>query len=69
MKPDFAGRRVRFIADFDYSPTKQITIAYKAGMVEFVRLECAQQAIAAGKAELRSVPAMPSALKKRVQRR
>lgn len=68
MKPDFAGRRVRFIADFDYSPTPRITIAYKKGMVEFVRLECAQQAVAAGKATVGAVPDMPEALRRQVER-
>ncbi|MCK8779082.1 hypothetical protein M0654_03690 [Rhizobium sp. NTR19] len=43
--------RVRFTADFDYKPTMQTTIGYKAGMEETVKKECAEQAIAAGKAE------------------
>lgn len=42
--------RVRFTADFDYRPTKVSTIAYKKGMVETVRRECADQAVAEGKA-------------------
>lgn len=42
--------RVRFTADFDYKPTAQCTIGYLAGMEETVRRECAEQAIAAGKA-------------------
>lgn len=41
---------VRFTADFDYRPTKVCTIAYKKGMVETVRRECADQAVAEGKA-------------------
>lgn len=43
--------RVRFTADFDYKPTSQITIGYLEGMEKTVRRECADQAIAAGKAE------------------
>lgn len=43
--------RVRFTADFDYKPTSQITIGYLAGMEKTVRRECADQAVAAGKAE------------------
>ena len=43
--------RVRFTADFDYRPTPVSTIAYKAGMDLTVRRECADQAVAAGKAE------------------
>jgi hypothetical protein len=43
--------RVRFTADFDYKPTRQTTIGYKAGMEETVKRQCAEQAIAAGKAE------------------
>lgn len=42
--------RVRFIADFDYKPLPSMTIAYRAGMVCVVKRECADQAIAAGKA-------------------
>lgn len=43
--------RVRFTKDFDYKPTSQSTIAYRAGMEETVKRECGDQAIAAGKAE------------------
>lgn len=43
--------RVRFTADFDYRPTPVSTIAYKAGMELTVRRGCADQAVAAGKAE------------------
>ncbi|TXI03389.1 MAG: hypothetical protein E6Q76_13920 [Rhizobium sp.] len=42
--------RVRFTADFDYKPLPSTTIAYRAGMVCVVKRECADQAIAAGKA-------------------
>lgn len=42
--------RVRFIADFDYKPLPSMTIAYRAGMVCVVKRECADQAIATGKA-------------------
>lgn len=43
--------RVRFTADFDYKPTSQVTVAYLAGMEKTVKRECADQAIAQGKAE------------------
>jgi len=42
--------RVRFTHDFDYKPTRQSTIGYKAGMEVTVKRDCAEQAIAAGKA-------------------
>lgn len=42
--------RVRFIEDFDYKPKSQITIGYKADTEMTVRRECADAAIAAGKA-------------------
>lgn len=42
--------RVRFTADFDYKPTPQSTVGYLAGMEETVKRECAEQAIAFGKA-------------------
>lgn len=38
--------RVRFIADFDYRPTPQVTVGYLAGMEMTVKRECAAQAIA-----------------------
>lgn len=43
-------QRVRFLADFDYKPTRQVTVGYKAGTEKLVKTECAEQAIAAGKA-------------------
>ncbi|NSL22019.1 hypothetical protein [Agrobacterium tumefaciens] len=43
--------RVRFKQDYDYKPTIQSTIAYKAGWEGTVRRECAEEAVAAGKAE------------------
>jgi hypothetical protein len=64
-----AGRRIRFSADFDYWPTPQIVIAYKAGMVEFVRLECAQRAVAKGVAEYVTLADMPSGLGQIVRKR
>lgn len=45
---------VRFKDDFDFSPKARngnVTKAYKAGMVQNVTRECAEAAIAAGKAE------------------
>jgi hypothetical protein len=43
--------RVKFTEDFDYSPTSRTIIAYLAGMELTVKRDCADQAIAAGKAE------------------
>lgn len=43
--------RVKFTADFDWKPTRQVTIAYRAGDLEMVTTPCANAAIAAGKAE------------------
>jgi hypothetical protein len=45
---------VRFTTDYDFSPDAKggrVTIAYEAGMVMNVTRECADRAIAAGKAE------------------
>lgn len=42
--------RVRFTHDFDYKPTSQATIAYKAGMEMKVKRECGERAIAANRA-------------------
>lgn len=52
--------RVRFTDDFDYKPTPTSTIAYKAGMELTVRRECADQAVAAGKAVDLDVPRKPA---------
>lgn len=42
--------RVLFTRDFDYKPTPQVTIGYRAGMKKTVKRDCAERAIAAGKA-------------------
>lgn len=44
--------RVRFTADFDYRPpdAPRVLIAYKAGMSLTVKRDCAEKAVAAGKA-------------------
>lgn len=42
--------KVRFTADFDWKPTPQTTIAYRAGDEKVVTKECADMAIAKGKA-------------------
>ena len=42
--------KVRFIEDFDYKPTPSVTVAYQAGMIETVKRDCADLAIAAKKA-------------------
>jgi hypothetical protein len=44
--------RVRFIANFDYKPTARTTIGYEAGWSGTVKRDCADKAVAAGKAEL-----------------
>ncbi len=49
---------LKFSADFDFHPPERpvCTIAYKRGMVKFVRRVCGDQAIAAGRAELTQRP-------------
>jgi len=42
--------RVRFTEDFSYKPVRRITIDYKAGQEVSVKRDCADAAIAAGKA-------------------
>jgi hypothetical protein len=47
--------RVRFTADFDWSPSAlngTVTTAYKAGQTHTVTRECAERAVAAGKGEI-----------------
>ncbi|MBX8785277.1 hypothetical protein HBA94_16040 [Ochrobactrum sp. GRS2] len=44
--------RVRFTEDFDYKPTKQTTVAYRAGMEITVKQDCADRAVALGMAVL-----------------
>lgn len=43
--------RVKFTKDFDYKPQPSVTIAYEGGREYTVRRECADQAIALGRAE------------------
>ncbi|WLR94242.1 hypothetical protein [Shinella zoogloeoides] len=42
--------RVKFIEDFDYKPTAQVTVAYLAGWSGTVKHDCAEKAVAADKA-------------------
>lgn len=47
--------KVRFTADFDFSPAElkgTVTTAYKQGETHTVTRECADQAVAAGKGEI-----------------
>lgn len=41
---------VRFTADFDFKPKPQVTIAYRTGDEKNVTRDCADKAVAAGKA-------------------
>lgn len=41
---------VRFTADFDDKPTRQVTVAFLDGGTHFVTKACAERAMAAGKA-------------------
>ncbi|WP_353641324.1 hypothetical protein [Mesorhizobium sp. WSM2239] len=50
---------LRFTQDFDFSPAARsghVTIAYRAGMRRNVTRECAEKAIAAGKAKRTIAP-------------
>lgn len=42
--------RVKFLEDFDYKPTAQLTVAYLAGWSGTVKRDCAAKAVAADKA-------------------
>lgn len=44
--------RVRFLADFDFKPSSQVTMAYRRGEEKLVTTPCAEAAIGKGKAEL-----------------
>jgi hypothetical protein len=52
--------RVKFLADFDFKPTPQVTIAYRAGQTKLVTTPCSEQAIARGKAKAVDAPPAPS---------
>lgn len=47
---------VLFSADFDWKPTTNTTIAYKAGWTGNVRRDCGDAAIAAGRATAVKTP-------------
>jgi hypothetical protein len=54
--------RVCFLADFDFSPRiyrGRVTVAYRKGWSGLVNDECAEAALAAGKAKRIDVPAEP----------
>ncbi|MGV8830339.1 MAG: hypothetical protein ACOH2N_00045 [Devosia sp.] len=42
--------QVRFVADFDWKPSRQITVAYRSGDELLVTTACANAAMAAKKA-------------------
>lgn len=48
--------RLRFTRDFDYVPSGQprCTVGFKSGMIETVKRECGEAALAAGAAETES---------------
>jgi hypothetical protein len=56
MTKDPTMARVTFTQDFDYKPTPRLLYAYKAGSTCTVKRECADAAIAAGKAFERKPP-------------
>lgn len=62
-------RRVRFLADYDYRPKPGITIAYQAGWSGLVRKECADKAVALGKAERVAVPGPPAGIAATIARK
>lgn len=53
--------RLKFKRDFDFKPSSQATIAYKAGWEGPVTQACAEAAVGAGAAELTGSPAKSKA--------
>ena len=49
--------RLKFKKDFDFKPSSQSTIGYRAGWEGPVTQACAEAAVAAGAAELTNAPA------------
>lgn len=52
--------RIRFLADFDWSPPEfggRVTMAYRKGSEETVTRDCGAAAVAAGRAEAIEPPA------------
>jgi hypothetical protein len=47
---------VRFLRNFDWTPTPAVTVAFKAGSVKLVTTACARRAIATGAAEKTAKP-------------
>lgn len=54
---------VRFTGNFNFAVTPAVTIAYRAGMTQFVHRRCADKAVASGRAEIIGRPAGYSASK------
>lgn len=51
--------RVKFTRDYDWKPTSQSTVAYKADQEYTVRRECADAAVKAGAATELDAPRKP----------
>lgn len=64
-----ADRRIRFLADYDYKPTPGSTVAYKTGWSGLVRKECAERAVALGKAEYVEVSVAPAGIAATIARK
>lgn len=67
--PASADRRIRFLADYDYKPTPGSTVAYFAGWSGLVRKECAERAVALGKAEYVAVAGAPAGIAATIARK
>ncbi|MCW5722141.1 MAG: hypothetical protein KIS86_13455 [Devosia sp.] len=58
-------RHIRFLRDWDWKPTRNSTIGYRAGQTYFVKAICAAKAIEEGVAEPVTVKAPPEALRRK----
>lgn len=60
-------RRIRFLQDWDWKPTSNSTIGYRAGQAYFVKAACAAKALEEGVAEPVTVKAPPETLRRKMK--
>lgn len=63
------GRRIRFLVDWDWKPSRMSTIAYRAGQTHYVTMACAERAVALGKAEPVTISDPPAGIRSTIARK
>lgn len=62
-------RRLRFLQDWDWKPQPNVTIAFRAGDVQFVTAACSQAALYLAVAEPVTVKGPPAGIRAKIKRK